>query len=44
MIRKKFALDTSGATVEETLAQFVEQVRPYLTESDRLRMLTHSST
>ena len=44
MIRKKFALDTSDTTVEETLAQFVEQVRPHLTESDRLRMLTHTST
>ena len=40
-ILNKFTLDTTTATVEETLAQFVEQVEPYMTEADRLRILTH---
>ena len=40
---KKFTLDTSAATVEESLAQFVEQFEPLMTEGDRLRMLTHQS-
>ena len=42
LIRNKFALDTSEATVEQTLGQFVEQVEPFLADTDRLRMLTRS--
>ena len=38
-IRSKFTLDTTTATVEESLGQFVQQIEPYLTESDRTRML-----
>ena len=41
-ILHKISLDTSMATVEETLAQFVELVGPYLEEADRLRMEIHS--
>ena len=41
MIRKKFTLDTSTATVQETLAEFVENIEPHLTDADRLRILTH---
>lgn len=37
--RRKFAVDTSEATVEETL----EQIEPHLTDQDRLRMLTCGS-
>ena len=40
-ITNKFALDTSDATLEETLQQFLEKMEPFWTESDRLRMLTH---
>ena len=40
-IRYKFALDTSSATVDETMAEFERQISPYLQEADRLRMLTH---
>ncbi len=39
-IPKKFTLDTSTATIEETLAEFVTKVEPYLTLTDRLRLLT----
>ena len=39
LIGKKFVLDTSRATVEETLAEFVDNVQPHLTDSDRSRML-----
>ena len=41
-IRNKFELDSTGKTVEETLAEFVEQVQPYLLERDRLRILTRN--
>ena len=40
-IRRKFALDTSNATVEESLKEFVRQIEPLLTDSDRLRIITH---
>jgi hypothetical protein len=39
-IRRKFALDTTSAKVEETLSEFEAQVHEYLTEADRLRILT----
>ena len=41
-IRNKLVLDTSAATLEETLAEFVRRIEPYLTEADRLRMATRS--
>jgi hypothetical protein len=41
-LRHKITLDTSAATVGETLAEFFKKVEPFLTESDRLRMLTAS--
>lgn len=36
----KFTLDTSTATVEETVAEFALRIQPHLTIADRLRMLT----
>ena len=42
-IRNKFTLDTSTATVEETLAEYIKKVEPFLTEFDRLRMEYHRS-
>ena len=41
VLRHKFVLDTSEATPEETLAQFQRQVGPFLSDGDRLRLLTH---
>ena len=43
LIRRTFVLDTTAATVEETLAEFVEQIELYLTDADRLRMLAHQA-
>lgn len=40
-IPRKLMLDTSTATVEETLAQFVERIEPHLTDHDRQRMQAH---
>ena len=37
-IPQKITLDTSEATPEKTLAEFVDKVEPYLTERDRSRM------
>ena len=42
-IRNKFTIDTSHATEDETLAQFVEQFEPYLSEPDTRRILTHKA-
>ena len=36
-----FALDTSTATVEESIAEFAESIQPRLTLEDRLAMWTH---
>ena len=38
LISRKFKLDTSNATVEETVADFAEKIQPYLTQSDLLRL------
>ena len=43
LITRRFELDTTAATVEDTLAEFVEQIEPYLTQADRLRILTHQA-
>ena len=40
IIPQKIVLDTSTATVEETVAEFVTKIQPYLTLTDRLRWLT----
>ena len=39
LISKKIILDTSASTVEESMKEFSEKIWPYLTESDRSRML-----
>lgn len=41
-IRRRFMLDTTESTAEETLAEFLRQMEPHLTESDRLALLYHS--
>ena len=38
LIRQRFALNTTSATVEESLQEFVQKVDPYITQQDRLRM------
>lgn len=38
LIERKFALDTVNATARQTLAGFVERIRPHLNEADRSRM------
>ncbi len=43
LLKIKIALDTTSATVDETLKEFVEGVQPYLTESDRQRMRDHQN-
>ena len=39
----RIELDTSTATVQETLEQWAEQMGPFWTDTDRLRMLTRSA-
>ena len=43
LLDRKFVLDTTTATVEETLAEFVARIDPFLSQSDRLRMMTHQA-
>ena len=43
LLEGKFMLDTTTATVEQTLAEFVARIDPLLSQSDRLRMMTHQS-
>ena len=43
LITRRFELDTTAAKVEDTLAEFVERIEPYLTQADRLRILTHQA-
>ena len=38
LIRNKIILDTTAATAEETLTEFLEKHEPYLTQSDLRRM------
>ena len=43
LLRNKMALDTTSATVEETFAEFVDQVQPFLSDVDRRRIEEHKS-
>jgi hypothetical protein len=38
-IRNKLDLETSDVTVEETLAEFLVKVEPYLSRADRIRLV-----
>ena len=37
-IRRRFVLDTSTATIDETLAEFVEKYQPFFSNADLLRL------
>jgi hypothetical protein len=43
LIPGKFTLDTTSATVEETMAEFKERIQPYLTPVDRMGLLANSA-
>lgn len=43
VVRNKITLDTSAATVDESLEELVRKLGPLLTDADRLRMLDHRS-
>jgi hypothetical protein len=40
LIPRKFVLDTTTASVPESLAEFKQQIKPFITSQDRLRLLT----
>ena len=40
MLTYRFDLDTTDASVEETLGEFVRKIKPYVTTEDRVRMLS----
>ena len=40
LIPKKFVLDTTAASVQDSLAEFKQQIKPFITNQDRLRLLT----
>ena len=41
LIPRKFEIDTSDATVDESLAEFVQQIKPFITNDDFQRILGH---
>ena len=43
LIKNKLAIDTSTATVEECLAEFVEKIDEFLADDDRMRILVHKA-
>ncbi len=43
LIQRRLVLDTTTATVKETLADFVEKYEPFHTEADRERMRQHQA-
>ena len=43
LIHRKMVLDTTSATVDETLAEFEEKIERFLTDADRLRIVTHQA-
>lgn len=42
LLRYRFELDTTEATVEETLKEFVTKIGPLMSDKDRLRMQAHA--
>ena len=40
LIFRRFTVDTTGASVEESFKQFLEQMWPYLSQVDRLRLVS----
>ena len=40
LIPKKFVLDTTTASIQESLTEFKKQIKPFITNQDRLRLLT----
>jgi hypothetical protein len=43
LFSRKFVLDTSSATLEETMAEFAQAIQPHLSEVDRSRILVHKA-
>jgi hypothetical protein len=43
LFSRKFVLDTSSATLYETMAEFAEAIQPHLSEVDRSRILAHKA-
>ena len=43
LISRRFVLDTSTATLDETMAEFAESIQPHLSEVDRSRILTRKA-
>ena len=43
LIQRRIVLDTSTATVEQTLAEFLEAHEPFMSREDRQRMEKHGS-
>ncbi|MBM3932882.1 MAG: hypothetical protein FJ319_01010 [SAR202 cluster bacterium] len=40
-IHRKFKIDTSKATVQESLAEFLQKMEPLWSDTDRLRIMSH---
>ena len=43
LLRHQITLDTSTATIEETMAEFVQKIEPHLTDTDRMRIVLQNA-
>jgi hypothetical protein len=43
LVSSKVTLDTTSSTPEDTLAEFTEKIRPYLSDVDRSRIIAHKA-
>ena len=43
LLSNKFSIDTSSATVDDSLAEFVENIEPFLNDADRTCILVQKS-
>jgi hypothetical protein len=41
LMQRRVSLDTTDAAVEETRTQFLDQIRPHLSQKDLLRLVSH---
>src|SRR5207245_2756302 len=43
MIRRRFTLEVTNASLPETFQEFLRHMEPHLTQADRLRILSHQA-
>ena len=44
LMKNKLVLDTTTATVEETMEEFLEGSMPFMTDADKVRLAAHGKS